>query len=240
MKNENDNIVLLENVSKIYKNGNNNAAGLFNVSFKADRGELVLILGPSGSGKTTLLTLIAGLLEPTNGKILLFNTEIQSYTKKELQNLRAGKIGFIFQNFLLIDSLTASQNIELVLKFASNNPSYRKRTFVAKKDSKEYALQLLQSFGIEYLAGKYPTSMSQGEKQRVAVARSIANNADLILADEPTASLSADQGIIIIQLLHSFAKEQNKCVIVVSHDHRLEKYSDRIIVIEDGRIQNHL
>lgn len=228
MKDENENIVSIRNVSKSYKINEHSSVGVKDINFEAKPGELVLFLGPSGSGKTTLLTLIAGLLQPSEGKISLFKKQIDSYSSAELQRLRAKKIGFIFQTFLLIDALTALQNIELVLRFA----------FKSKKEAKRIAANLLKELEIDYLADKLPTTMSQGEKQRVAVARAIANNAELILADEPTASLDGANGLIIIELLHNYAAKNNKCVIVVSHDLRLKEYADRIIKLEDGKILN--
>ena len=228
MKDENENIVSIRNVSKSYKINEHSSVGVKDINFEAKPGELVLFLGPSGSGKTTLLTLIAGLLQPSEGKISLFKKQIDSYSSAELQRLRAEKIGFIFQTFLLIDALTALQNIELVLRFA----------FKSKREAKRIAANLLKELEIEYLADKLPTTMSQGEKQRVAVARAIANNAELILADEPTASLDGANGLIIIELLRNYAAKNNKCVIVVSHDLRLKEYADRIIKLEDGKILN--
>ena len=225
MKDEFGNIILLRNVSKTYRINEHTSWGVKDIDFQAKPGELVLLLGPSGSGKTTLLTLIAGLLRPSEGSIRLFGNPIESYTNAELQSLRAGKIGFIFQTFLLIDALTSSQNIELVMKFNSK----------PKREAKKTVKALLKELRIEYLADKLPSAMSQGEKQRVAAARAVANNAELILADEPTASLDTENGSVIIELLSSFARN-NKCVIVASHDLRLKKYADRIINLENGRI----
>ena len=226
MNDEKTNIVSIRNVSKTYKINEHTSVGVKDINFEAKPGELVLFLGPSGSGKTTLLTLIAGLLQPSEGSISLFDKNIETYSNVELQKLRAEKIGFIFQTFLLIDALTALQNIELVLKFA----------FKWNREVKKIAINTLKELHIECLADKLPVTMSQGEKQRVAVARAIANDADLILADEPTASLDASNGSAIIELLHSYAKKNNKCVIVVSHDLRLKEFADRIIYLEDGRI----
>lgn len=225
MKDESENIIMLQNVSKLYRINEHTSIGVKDIDFQAKPGELVLLLGPSGSGKTTLLTLVAGLLRPSEGSIRLFRKPIESYSNAELQSLRARKIGFIFQTFLLIDALTSSQNIELVMKFNST----------PKKEARKTTRDLLKDLKIEYLADKLPSSMSQGEKQRVAVARAVANNAELILADEPTASLDTENGSIIIELLSSFARN-NKCVIVASHDLRLKKYADRIIYLENGRI----
>lgn len=226
MKDENAKFVSIRNVSKSYKVNEHLSFGVKNIDFDAGPGELVLFLGPSGSGKTTLLTLIAGLLKPSEGSISLFQKPVENYSVSGLQKVRAEKIGFIFQTFLLIDTLTASQNIELFLKFSMKS----------KKEASEIARTLLQELKIEYLADKLPITMSQGEKQRVSVARAIANNAELILADEPTASLDTLNGSIIIELLNSYARKNNKCVIVVSHDIRLKAHAHRIIYIEDGRI----
>jgi putative ABC transport system ATP-binding protein len=225
MKDEDRNIVSLKSVSKTYKINEHVSVGVKDINFDARHGELVLLLGPSGSGKTTLLTLIAGLLKPSEGSIRLFQKPIESYSIAGLQCLRAERIGFIFQTFLLIDALTSSQNIELVVKFNQKS----------KKEARRISETLLQELNIEYLADKLPATMSQGEKQRVAVARAVANNADLILADEPTASLDTENGSTIIELLSSFAKN-NKCVIVASHDLRLKKYADRIVYLDNGRI----
>lgn len=221
-------IVRLEDVNKIYRSNSHKSTGVKNISLGVPGGELLLLLGPSGSGKTTLLTLIAGLLEPTSGEVFLYNKNISEMKTRELQRLRAKRIGFIFQTFLLIDSLTALQNIDLVLRFAGRD----------KKHIRTEALNLLKQFEIESLAYKSPPSLSQGEKQRVAVARAIANNADLILADEPTASLETNQGMVIIDLLHNYARQNNKCVIVASHDLRLKNYADRILYLRDGEIIN--
>ncbi|MBK9225888.1 MAG: ABC transporter ATP-binding protein [Ignavibacteria bacterium] len=225
MKDDNRNIVSLRGVNKTYRINEHVSVGVKDINFDARPGELVLLLGPSGSGKTTLLTLIAGLLKPSEGSISLFQKPIESYSVADLQSLRADRIGFIFQTFLLIDALTSSQNIELVVKFNQKS----------KKAARRIAETLLKELNIEYLADKLPATMSQGEKQRVAVARAIANNAELILADEPTASLDTENGSSIIELLSSFARD-NKCVIVASHDLRLKKFADRIVFLDNGRI----
>jgi putative ABC transport system ATP-binding protein len=222
-------VVRLEDVSKIFGSNENKTTAVQQVSLHAYSGELLLLLGPSGSGKTTLLTLIAGLLKPTSGTISLFGRPIESYSPRELQQIRASRMGFIFQTFLLIDSLTALENVGVVLRFNGN----------IKREARLYASQLLEKFGIGHLAQKFPPTLSQGEKQRVAVARAVANNAQLILADEPTGSLESKQGFDIIQLLRTYSKEQNRCVIVASHDLRIVEFADRIIKLEDGMIQQN-
>jgi putative ABC transport system ATP-binding protein len=214
-------------LSKVFGANEHSTAAVRDVTLQAFPGELILLLGPSGSGKTTLLTLIAGLSRPTSGRVLLFGKDIESYASRELQRVRARKVGFIFQTFLLIDSLTALENVEIVLRFNGGKRSERRKR----------ARELLRQFGIEHLAGKFPQTMSQGEKQRVAVARAIGNDAALIIADEPTGSLETKQGFGIIELLRRLAKEQGKCVVVASHDLRLREFADRIFRIEDGRLQ---
>jgi putative ABC transport system ATP-binding protein len=218
--------VRLENVSKIYGASDHRTAGVIDVSMTVSAGELVLLLGPSGSGKTTLLTLIAGFVQPTSGSVKLFDDDIKSYSASILQQLRATKIGFIFQTFRLIDALKVVENIELTLSFAGKS----------RKKGHLRSIEMLKRFDIEHLAQKYPGRLSQGEKQRVAIARAVANDAQLILADEPTASLAAEQGSDIIQLLHHYARSMGKCVLVASHDLRLKANADRILKIENGSV----
>ncbi len=221
------NIVSLNNVTKIYYTNEHKTAGVKSVDLDISKGEMLLILGPSGSGKTTLLTLIAGLIKPSNGKVNLFGKNIEEYSNGDLQKLRAEKIGFVFQTFLLIDSLSVIENIMLVQKFLKKD----------KLEAFEKSYLLLKQFGIEHLAKKSPHKLSQGEKQRTALVRAIANDAELILADEPTASLEAEQGFQIIKRIHQFAKEENRCVVVVSHDLRLKEFADRILWLENGILQ---
>ncbi|MCP4706865.1 MAG: ABC transporter ATP-binding protein [candidate division Zixibacteria bacterium] len=226
--NHNGYSVKIENVSKDYSYNGNSATVIKNISLNIKRGELLLILGPSGSGKTTLLTIIAGLLPPSTGDLFLFGKNILEYTKKELQKLRASKIGFVFQTFNLIDAISSLDNIALCGRFAGKS----------KSDSTKMAKQISRSINIENLNDKFPSNLSQGEKQRVAVARAFINQPELILADEPTASLESSQGLNIIRLLHKYSRQQNKSVVVVSHDRRICQYADRIINIQDGKIQS--
>jgi len=219
-------LVELAAVSKIFGTSDHKTAAVRNVSFQASSGELLLLLGPSGSGKTTLLTLIAGLIKPTSGTVSLFGRNVDYCSAQELQTMRALRIGFVFQTFLLIDSLTAIENVALVLRFAGKT----------RTEARRRAQRLLQRFHIEHLAKKFPSALSQGEKQRVAVARAIANDAELIIADEPTGSLGTRQGFGIIQLLHEYAKEQKRCVIVASHDPRIVEFADRVLRLEDGML----
>ena len=216
----------LEKVSKIYQGNGRETSALREVSFRAYPGEVSLLLGPSGSGKSTFLTIMAGLQQPSSGEVFLFGKNIRDYTPSSLQKLRAARIGFIFQTFHLIESLNALENILLVMRFI--------RT--PRKDAVLHATGLLERFGISYLLKARPGTMSQGEKQRVAVARALANNASLIIADEPTGSLATDQGMSIVNLLRQSAGTENRCVIIASHDQRIAAYADRVFNLKDGEL----
>ena len=219
-------LVELNGVSKQYGSPQQPNGGIRDISLAVYPGELLLLLGPSGSGKTTLLTLMAGFIGPNAGKVTLFGSPITSYSGEALQQIRASRLGFIFQTFMLIDSLKVIENVELVMRFAPSQT----------KDRRAHAFTLLDMFQISHLANQYPSQLSQGEKQRVAIARAVANDAPLLLADEPTASLSAEQGAEIIHLLHEFVQVHQKGIIVASHDLRLVPFSDRVLHIENGRL----
>jgi putative ABC transport system ATP-binding protein len=222
-------IAQLKNVTKLYQGQGRETSALKDVSFEAYNGEVILFLGPSGSGKSTFLTILAGLQRPTNGEAWLFGRKIREYTPAGLQKLRAARVGFIFQTFHLIESLNAMENILLVMRFNHTN----------KKEARLRVVQLLEKFGIAHLAKAYPRTMSQGEKQRVAVARALANNATLIIADEPTGSLATDQGMNIVNLLRDAAKKENRCVLISSHDQRIADYADKVFYLKDGVLSNN-
>ena len=219
-------VVWLAGVDKIFGSNEHRTAAVQHINLEATAGQLLVCLGPSGSGKTTLLTLIGGLLRPTAGIVSLFGRRIESYSTRELQELRAKRMGFVFQTFHLIDALTALENVMLVLRFAGES----------NRGARDQARAILARLHIDHLAQKCPPHLSHGEKQRVAVARALVNDADLVLADEPTASLESKQGFEVIELLHAYAAERNKCVIVASHDRRLEEFADVVVRLSDGRI----
>ncbi len=214
--------IILEHVSKSYREDGSVVHALNDASAEFKRGRLALVLGPSGSGKTTLLSLIAGFTQPTSGAVTVFDTKPTDLPPAKLQLFRAAKIGFIFQNFLLLDWLTVEENVALVAEFAGRNSAV------------SHARAALERVGISHLAGRYPANLSQGEKQRAAIARACVNNPHLLLADEPTACLESKQGFEIIKILHSIAKDENRCVIAASHDLRLIDYADGIFRLEDG------
>ena len=214
----------LVGVSKTFQGFNRETIVLKDIDFELYPGELVLLLGPSGSGKSTFLTILAGLQAPTKGEVWLFGKTLQGYSHTDLQQLRATRLGFVFQTFHLIDALTALENILLVMKF----------THTSMKSAHRRAKDLLSQFGIAYLSDTYPRTMSQGEKQRVAIARALANNAQLLIADEPTGSLATDQGMQIVLLLSELAKQEGRSIILTSHDQRIVPYADRVLLLQDG------
>ena len=232
-------LVRLENVSKEYVAGSEVTSVLQETTFEGYEGELTLLLGPSGSGKTTFLSLLAGFTRPTTGKVILFGNDLRSYSSRKLAELRALRIGFVFQNFLLIDSLTVEENIELVRAFARHaqaRSDHRGTKGINRrsKNDRDQVQQLLERFGIGSLRHRYPMQLSHGEKQRVAIARAIAGDARLILADEPTASLHPAQGLEVIQLLRQLAIDDKRAVIIASHDIRLTSFATRAIEINNG------
>lgn len=223
---ENIELAAMYGVTKVYNRGRNNVPALTNVSFRAVAGELILLLGPSGSGKSTMLTLLAGLQKPSEGSVTLFGKNVDLYPSGELQKLRARRIGFIFQTFHLIDSLTVLENVMLVMRFAG----------MGRRESRSRAIQYLERFEIKQYAGDTPVHLSQGEKQRVAVARALAGDAGLIIGDEPTGSLASNQGMEIVRLISESVRQDNRCAVIASHDERISAFATRVIRLSDGRI----
>jgi putative ABC transport system ATP-binding protein len=214
----------LINVTRIYSRSGVETVALSGVTFKANPSELVLLLGPSGSGKTTMLTILAGLQKPTSGEVYLFGRKLEEFSPGELQQIRASHIGFIFQTFCLLDSLNVMDNILLVMKFAG----------ISKDVAAKRAIEFLDRLEIRHLMHAYPETLSQGEKQRVAVARALANGAELIIADEPTGSLATQQGMMIVNFLHNSCRTEGRSVLIASHDERISKYADRVLYLHDG------
>jgi putative ABC transport system ATP-binding protein len=228
MKEETGHITQLVNVTKHYEGPGQGTVALKNVSFAAGPGEMILLLGPSGSGKTTLLTLLAGLQSPTTGEVYLFGKKTNEYSPKELQSLRAKRLGFIFQTFYLLDSLTVLQNVMMIMHFAG----------VSREKARSTSMEYLRKFGVEKLSGKFPPGLSQGEKQRVAIARAMVNGAGLIIGDEPTGSLASKQGMEIVEFLKESSRDENRCVIIASHDERIIQYAGRVLTLSDGELKN--
>lgn len=196
------------------------------VTFRA--GEIVIIMGPSGSGKTTFLSLAGALRSPQAGSILFNNKDISKLSAEELVIARRD-IGFIFQSHNLISSITACQNVQLPLGI---DPNQSAQTSLTR------ALELLDMVGLREHANKTPRQLSGGQCQRVAIARALARNPQLILADEPTASLDRDTGREVVEILHQLARKLHSTILIVTHDHRILDIADRILLLEDGRMQD--
>jgi putative ABC transport system ATP-binding protein len=215
-------VIELFDIAKKYKN---DFFALKNINLKIGTGEFISIIGHSGSGKSTLMNILGTLARPTNGDILIDNTNLKELSKKDLAVFRNKKIGFVFQNYNLIDSLTVRKNIELVLVYGG---------------IERYKRDLLIELALEEVAlvdkiNAYPSELSGGQKQRVALARAIASHPKIILADEPSGNLDPENSLKIIELFLTL-KKQGKTIIMVTHDIEKTKYSDRIINIEKGEI----
>jgi len=196
------------------------------VSFEAYFGEMLYIVGPSGSGKTTLLSMISGILKPNSGKVKVEDKEIWSLTDDEIADFRLNTVGFVFQDFHLFPRLTTAENvaIPLILKRRNWNESVKE------------ALEYLEIVGLKERAHLAPVKLSTGEQQRVAIARAVVSRPDLLILDEPTASLDGDTGRRILDFVKKNILNENRCIIIVTHDSRIFEYSDRMMRMEDGKI----
>jgi len=219
---------LVEARAVSYRYGSGVAATLAidGVSLAVEPGELVLILGPSGSGKTTLLSMLGGLLTPTQGQMLIEGRDLASLDEDARSAVRRGSVGFIFQSFNLLRSLTVLENVEVALNLRGLRGSR----------AGGQARAALVAVGLGEKARSYPAELSGGEKQRVSIARAIVARPPLLLADEPTGNLDSRTGRQMIELLASFTRERETAVVVVTHDTRMALLADRIIEIEDGRV----
>lgn len=216
----------MHNVSKIYGEGHIAVKALENVHLHVEPKEVVLIMGPSGSGKTTLLTIAGGLLKPTEGEVTVNGLEITKLSEGRLPLVRRKRIGFIFQNFNLFESLSALENVELVLRVSG----------IGGRQSREKATRLLTDLGLGERLNFRPNKLSGGEKQRVSIARALANDPQVILADEPTANLDSKNGRQVMELLRKVAKEEGRAVVIVSHDDRIRDIADRVLWLQDGNL----
>jgi ABC-type lipoprotein export system ATPase subunit len=191
-----------------------------------DAGERLLIMGPSGSGKTTLVSMLGGLLTPTHGEVRLGDTDLYARDDRERARIRLERLGFIFQSFNLLSALTAQENVEVPLRLAGSS----------SRAAGARARELLERLGLAQRRDHRPRDLSGGEKQRVAIARALANDAGIVLADEPTANLDSETGHEVADILCKLGCEEGKGVIIVSHDQRLLDIASRVLWLEDGRI----
>jgi len=222
-----DNAVIeLQNVKKIYKMEGVETPALRGVDLKIKKGEFMAIIGPSGSGKSTLLHMIGVLDRPTSGKIYLDGIDISKLNDSELARLRGKKIGFVFQFFNLYPTLTAQENIELPMLILECD----------RKEREEKALNLIEMVNLEKRAGHLPSQLSGGERQRVAIARAIANDPEIVLADEPTGNLDTKIGSEIMKLFSRLQEEENMTVVMITHELEIAKHAERVVHMIDGKI----
>jgi len=196
------------------------------VDLKIKKGEFMAIIGPSGSGKSTLLHMIGVLDRPTSGKIFLDGIDIYTLNNSELARLRGKKIGFVFQFFNLYPTLTAQENIELPMLILECD----------RKKREEKALNLIEMVDLEKRAGHLPSQMSGGERQRVAIARAIANDPEIVLADEPTGNLDTKIGSEIMKLFSRLQEEENMTIVMITHELEIAKHAERVVHMIDGKI----
>ncbi len=223
-----DTILEVSGLSKVFGSGATAVRAVNGVDLTVRRGEIVLIMGPSGSGKTTLLTMIGGLLKPTAGAVRIDEYDITAMKESELYEVRRRLVGFIFQIFNLLEPLNVRENVEVALNLAGKNG----------REARRKAQGILQELGLGDRLHFRPDSLSGGEKQRVSIARALANDPQLILADEPTANLDSKHGHDVVVLLRDIAKKQGRTVVIVSHDVRIREMADRILWLEDGRLKD--
>lgn len=216
-------VIELKDVNKVYGKGEAKVAALKDINFQANKGEVVLIMGPSGAGKSTFLTIAGSLQKPTSGEILINGRDISNFSAKQSGELRLNKIGFVLQAYNLVPFLTVKEQFTLIDKVKKQNNL-----------SQDKLQGLLKQLGIEKLVNKYPNELSGGQQQRVAIATALCANPDILLADEPTASLDTQNVEEVGQLFKDLAKKRDKAVILVTHDPRLEKYADHIYEMMDG------
>ena len=224
------NILSVENIEKYYGNKDNITKAIDNINFKVDKGEFVGIMGPSGSGKTTLLNCISTIDNVTTGSIVINGKDITKLKAKELEKFRRDELGFIFQDFNLLDTLTAYENIALALTIQGKKP----------KDIDALIKKVAKSLGIDGILNKFPYQISGGQKQRVASARAIVTNPSLILADEPTGALDSKSARMLLDSFESLNKDLEATILMVTHDSFTASYAHRILFIKDGKIFNEL
>jgi len=214
----------LKQITLNYKNYNTSVEVIKGINLSIKNGEKVAVVGKSGSGKTSLIMLMAGLEKPTTGEIIFDDQVISNFNEDQLADIRKKKIGIVFQSFYLIPNYTACENVALILEING------------MEKSKEKAEELLVQFGLQDRLHHFPTQLSGGEQQRVAIARSMAVQPKLILADEPTGNLDTENSDKISELLFEYANKNNSSFVLVTHDLKFAEKCDRVIKIEDGRI----
>lgn len=220
-------VIELKNVSKHYKMGQSTVKALDGVSAKINKGDFIVIVGPSGSGKSTLMNMVGALDLATDGEIYLDGQDIEKLEESRLAQIRGRKIGFVFQTFNLIPTLTALGNVTLPMIFQG----------ISKEERERQANDILKLVHLEHRKNHFPNELSGGERQRVAISRALANDPEVILADEPTGNLDSKTGIEIMNIFQELNRK-GKTIILVTHDLNMTKYASKIIKIRDGKIES--
>ncbi len=215
-------IIEFQKVSRIYQVGDHEQKALDNIDLSIEEGKFIVILGPSGAGKSTLLNLLGGLDSPTSGKILVMGNDISNLDNDELADYRAETVGFVFQSYNLIPTLTVFENIALVKEICKNHLPVK---------------EMLNEVGLIDHIDKFPSELSGGEQQRVSIARALAKNPRILLCDEPTGALDSETGAKVLKVLLNMARNYHKTIIIVTHNQNIAKMADQIIRVKSGHIR---
>lgn len=215
-------IVEFKNVNRTYQVGDHEQKALVDVNLSLEKGKMIVILGPSGAGKSTFLNLLGGLDSPTSGTIIVDGKDISTLSNDELAEYRAAKVGFVFQSYNLIPTLTVEENVDLVREIAPN-----------AMDTKE----MLDDVGLLDHSKKFPAELSGGEQQRVSIARALAKNPEILLCDEPTGALDSETGVVVLKVLMKMAKTYGKTIVVVTHNQSIAGIADEVIKVKNGKIK---
>ena len=214
-------IVEFKDVSRVYTSGDHELKALDGVNMSLEEGKFIVVLGPSGAGKSTLLNLLGGLDSPTSGKIYVEGQDISTLSEDELADYRAAKVGFVFQFYNLVPTLTVHENVALVKEIAPNALS---------------ATKMIEEVGLSDHLKNFPAEHSGGEQQRVSIARALAKNPKILLCDEPTGALDSETGVLVLKLLLKMARDYGKTIVIVTHNQNIAKMADVVLRVKNGKI----